>query len=51
MNVPPSVRWRLVWTIFCKEITEALRDRMTRRCPVGLMSLTGQGARLFRKPM
>jgi sodium transport system permease protein len=36
MNVPPSVRWRLVWTIFCKEITEALRDRMTLLVMFGL---------------
>ena len=30
------MRPRIIWTIFCKEITEALRDRVTLLVLVGL---------------
>ncbi|HEU0038179.1 MAG TPA: ABC transporter permease, partial [Verrucomicrobiae bacterium] len=30
------MRFHIVWTIFCKEITESLRDRLTLAVVIGL---------------
>ena len=30
------MRFHIIWTIFCKEITEALRDRLTLAVVIGL---------------